>query len=241
MNYLDGIIIIFILLCAIVGSQRGVIKEGVNVIGTILLILLSFTLMGPVSSLFYKFFPFFSFGLVGINLSALNILVYQIVSFAVVFFVLNIILNIILSITNIVDKLINLLVLVKPISALLGGIVGIISGYVVAFIILLILSVPFSASKTFHDSKINNFILDKTPIFTPLTSDIRNATNDIYNLTIKIANDTNSLNNVNIYNLEMLDIMLKYNIVSVETVDDLILQNKLGDIKNLNQILNQYR
>ena len=241
MNYLDWIIIIFILLCMIVGSQRGLIKEAVNVVGTIIPLALSFSLMGPVASLFYKFFPFFSFGLVGINLSALNILVYQIVSFAIVFFLLNIILNVILSLTNVVDKLLNLLVIVKPISSLLGAVVGILSGYVTAFIILLILSVPFSASKTFHESTINNFILDKTPIFTSLTSSIRSATEDIYNLTVDIANDTNSLQNVNTYNLQMLDIMLKYNIITIDSVDSLIEQNKLGDIKNLNSVLDKYR
>ena len=241
MNLLDGIIIIFVLLCMVMGSKRGVIRETVNVIGNIVLLALSFSLMGSVANMLYKFMPFLNLGLLDINLSALNILVYQIIAFAIVFFVLNLILRIILAVTNIVDLLLNLLAVVKPFSSFLGAIVGLLSGYITAFIILIILSVPFSSSKTFHESKLNSFILEKTPIFTSLTTNLRNATNDIYILTTTISNDTNKLSKANVYNLQILNIMLKYHIISIDTVDELIQKNKLGDISNLNSILYQYR
>ena len=42
LNIVDILIIIFILLCIVTGCNRGIIKEGMNVLGTILMVVISF-------------------------------------------------------------------------------------------------------------------------------------------------------------------------------------------------------
>ncbi len=241
LNIVDILIIIFILLCIVTGCNRGIIKEGMNVLGTILMVVISFSLMGTLANAFYKFLPFFPLGLGKINLTALNILLYQILAFAIIFSILNLIFRIILTITNIVDKLLNALIIMKPVSSFLGGIVGFISGVVVSFVILLILSVPLSGFKTFHESKITNFILDKTPLFAPLTQNITNATNDIYKLVSNINDEEEKIKNANKYNLEAMDIMLKYKLITPENLEILQKQNKLNSITGIENIINKYK
>ncbi len=241
MNLLNVIIILFILLCMVTGLKRGFIKETVNVVGNVVILIISFLFMNSLATILYQFLPFINLGLLDISLSALNILVYQIISFGIIYFILNAILRIIISLTNIIDKLINALVIIRPVSSFLGMIVGFISGYVITFIILLILSIPFSTNNTFYSSSIGNFILEKTPIFASLTTNIRNTTKEIYSLANTIKNDNQRIKNSNQYNLEVLDIMLKHKLISVETIDNLIEQGKLGDIKNINKVLNKYR
>ena len=236
LNIVDILIIIFILLCIVTGCNRGIIKEGMNVLGTILMVVISFSLMGTLANAFYKFLPFFPLGLGKINLTA-----YQILAFAIIFSILNLIFRIILTITNIVDKLLNALIIMKPVSSFLGGIVGFISGVVVSFVILLILSVPLSGFKTFHESKITNFILDKTPLFALLTQNITNATNDIYKLVSNINDEEEKIKNANKYNLEAMDIMLKYKLITPENLEILQKQNKLNSITGIENIINKYK
>ena len=59
---LDIIIIMIILFGAIVGFKRGIIKQSVITVGMIFVLILSFILKNPVSSIMYEHLPFFSFG-----------------------------------------------------------------------------------------------------------------------------------------------------------------------------------
>lgn len=241
MNIIDVIVILFILLCIVSGLKRGVIKEAVYVVGNIFILILSFSLMGSFAKILYSIMPFFNFGFLEIGLSALNILVYQIIAFVIIYLILSSIFRLVLGVTKVIDKLINSLLLFRGLSSILGGIVGFIGGVLVAFVILIIISVPLADNVYFHESKSVDLVLNHTPILTGLTKDLNGATNDIYILTRRISKDNNKIANSNAYNLETLDIMLKYNLVSVDTIDKLVEQNKLSDIKNINSILNKYR
>ena len=60
---LDIIIIMIILFGAIVGFKRGIIKQSVITVGMILVLILSFILKNPVSSIMYNSFFLSSFWL----------------------------------------------------------------------------------------------------------------------------------------------------------------------------------
>ncbi len=241
MNIIDVIVILFILLCIVSGLKRGVIKETVNVVGNLFILVLSFSLMGSVAKILYGFMPFFNFGLLGISLSTLNLLVYQIIAFVIIYLILSFIFRLVLSVTKVIDKLVNSLLIFHTASSILGGIVGFIGGFLISFVILIIISVPLADNIHFHESKAADLVLNHTPILTGLTKNLNSATSDIYTLTRRINKDKHKLENSNLYNLEVLAIMLKYEIVSVETIDQLVEQGKLSDMKNINSILNQYR
>lgn len=240
-NIIDVIVILFILLCIVSGFKRGVIKETVNVVGNLVVLILSFSLMGSVAKILYGFMPFFNFGLLGISLSALNLLVYQIIAFVIIYLILSFVFRLVLSVTKVIDQLVNSLMIFHAASSVLGGIVGFIGGFLISFVILIIISVPLADNVHFHESKAADLILNHTPVLTGLTRNITSATGDIYTLTQRINKDRRKLENSNLYNLEILGIMLKYHVVSVDEVDQLVEQGKLSDLKNINSILNQYR
>jgi len=61
MNIVDFVIVFILIFGALVGAKKGFTKQLVDTVGTIAIIVLAFLLKGFVSSILYKFFPFFSF------------------------------------------------------------------------------------------------------------------------------------------------------------------------------------
>ena len=77
MSILDVIIILIILMFGAVGYKKGVIKEGVSLIGTILVFIISYMFKGVIGNELCKFLPFFNFSGKLEGLVSLNIIIYQ--------------------------------------------------------------------------------------------------------------------------------------------------------------------
>ena len=241
MNLFDIGIIFFILLAGVAGFKRGFIKETVSVLGNVIILVLAFYLMKPVANIMYGFLPFFSLGFLGISLSALNILVYQIISFALCYLLLSVLLRCILMLTNVVDMILKVLIILELPSKILGLIAGFISGYITVFIILIILSVPLANSNYFHESKFSDNIINNTILLSDVSKPISRCTTDIYELSNKINNDNDRVKNSNKYNLQILDILMKYDVIDYDTVGKLTTSGKLSDIKNINSVTDKYK
>lgn len=163
---LDIIILAFILFGALIGFKRGIIKQSVITIGIILVILLSFILKNPISIFMYKHFPFFSFYGLYENISILNILLYEVIAFFIVFSILSTILLIIIKISNSFDKILKLTFIFALPSRVLGAVLGALEYYLIMFIILFVLMQPMfelSNSDLFKNSKLKDKIIEKTP------------------------------------------------------------------------------
>ena len=61
MNIFDIVIILIILLAGVVGLKRGVLKELVMLIGTILVYFLAFQFKNPLANFMMRWFTFFDF------------------------------------------------------------------------------------------------------------------------------------------------------------------------------------
>ena len=240
LNIVDIIIILFILLCMITGFKRGFIRETINLIGNIIVIILSYKFMAPLASVLYKYVPFFDLGFFGMPLTSLNILIFQILAFLLCYLLFTLILNIIVNITNVVDNIVNSLIMFKALSSILGMIVGLIAGFIATFIILIILSVPLYKSNYFHKSPVANFILDKTPVMSNATKNIREATEDIYKISVEINSDKNYKENAKKYDREVLDSMLKYKVITYDNAKMLNDEHKLDNIENVDELLKTY-
>ena len=137
-NIIDTVIVLIVMMGAIVGMKRGVIKQSVMTIGLILVLVLSFLLKNPVSALMYKYMPFISFHGLLENLAVLNILLYEIIAFGIVFSVLSAILIALIKISSILEKILRATVILAIPSKILGFILGAVEYYLVVFIILFI-------------------------------------------------------------------------------------------------------
>ena len=135
MNIVDTIILLGLFLGAATGFVRGFFKQTVIFLGTILVVVLAFLIKNPLSTIMYQNLPFFKFG----GLTALNILVYEVIAFIIAVTILTLILAIIIKITGIIEKILKFTVILALPSKLLGMIVGIIQSIVIMYIILFIM------------------------------------------------------------------------------------------------------
>ncbi len=238
MNIFDIIVILFILMFSITGFKRGVIKEGVSFIGILIVFFISYTFKGTIGNLLCKILPFLTFSGQIKGLISLNIIIYQLVGFIILFSLLLTIYHVILFASKIVQKLLNLtLIFIIP-SKILGALIGFIEGYLVSFIVLLVLMLPLSNSQLFTDSKSINYIIYESPITSLDTKDIALSVLDAKDLILQIEDGSISINEAN---LHLIDVMLKYEMVNINTIEQLKDTNKLDSINGLDKIVNKYK
>ncbi len=240
MNIFDIVIILFIILAGVVGMKRGVLKELVMVIGTILVYVIAFQVKNPLANFMMKFFPFFDFlgKLKGITI--LNVVLYQVLAFVIIASILLAIFQIIVKTTGIIQKFVDLTLILTLPSKILGFVVGLISGYLYVFFALIIFSVPLGGFSLFTSSGVVNYILMDTPILSNSLGGFKDAVGDIYSLTDKLNPETSI--NTNQVNLKVADILLKYKVVTSEDMTELLDKtDKLDDIEGLAPLIYHYK
>ena len=237
LNIFDVGIILLLIMFLIVGFKNGVIREAFALIGIIAVFILSFVFKGLLGNLMCIILPFFKLSGVIEGFSVINILIYQIIAFMLVFAILLTIYEIFLKISKFIQKLVNLTIILILPSKLLGAVVSLIKGVIVLFAVFIVLMIPLKNSELFTGSTMVNQILYKTPILSQSSNNYINTVEEIYNLAEKVSNKKISTNDAN---LELLDMMLKYKIVNKSTVESLVKLHKLDDVNNIETVLQKY-
>ena len=204
---IDILLIVFIALGTYAGWRRGLIKSLVNLIGLVAIVILSYSLRIPLANFLIDKLPFFNFG----GLTALNILIYNVLSFIFIFIILYCVLNIIISITGFIDTLLKFTVIWVIPSKIGGAIVGFIESWVFIFLVLFVLA-SFNVSATWIiDSKASNFVLDHTPVIGGYLGGITYSARDIYDTINKLENSDISKKDLN---FKVLTTLVSYGIIS---------------------------
>ena len=232
-NIFSVIIILLILLCGVLGSKRGILKELVIIVGTIVVFAIAFFLKDFVADFFCTYLPFFNFRIPLGNLISLNIIFYQLIAFLLIVIVLRLILQILIDVTGIFSKIINATIILALPNKLLGFIVGLLEGYILMFIILNVIAIPLSGSELFMSSGVRRFIVNDTPVLKDCLGGLNYAIDDVLSLSSEDDRNTNDL--------KVIDIMLKYKTVSVEFMDNVKETGKLDDISGLDSVIDKYR
>lgn len=222
MNVVDVIIIALLILGGVAGFKAGVIKKLTDFIGMFVVIILAFYLKNYISVIMYENLPFFNFfGLIN-GIDALNILLYEVIAFLVIFIALLFVLKVVLMLTGLVEKILKATVILSIPSKLLGIVVGVIEMYVYLFLILLIVSLPIFDSSFLKDSKMNNFILNNTPVLSGVSGEIIDIYGDVYNIIDNRKNKTNEQ-----LNEEILKVLIDKKVVTKESAKKLVDKNKI--------------
>ena len=237
LNIFDVGIILLLIMFLIVGFKNGVIREAFSLIGIIAVFILSFVFKGLLGNLMCIILPFFKLSGVIEGFSVINILIYQIIAFMLVFAILLTIYEIFLKISKFIQKLVNLTIILILPSKLLGAVVSLIKGVIVLYAVFIVLMIPLKNSELFTGSTMVNQILYKTPILSQSSNNYINTVEEIYNLAEKVSNKKISTNDAN---LELLDMMLKHKIVNKSTVESLVKLHKLDDVNNIETVLQKY-
>lgn len=236
MNVIDIAILILLAFGALVGFKRGFTKELVSFVGFILVAILSFALKDTVSVWLYQVMPFFNFGGIFKGVTALNIIVYEVIAFLVVFAILMIIFKLVLFATGIIEKIFDLTIVLGIFSKFLGAIVGVVEYFVIIFIVLYVASLPFFNFDILNESKLRGPILNNTPILSGMVDKSIQVLNEFAELKDKYETSGSA----NEFNREALDLFLEYKIISVENVELLVERDKLS-IDRIDELLDKYR
>ena len=222
MNVVDVIIIALLILGGVAGFKAGVIKKLTDFIGMFVVIILAFYLKNYISVIMYENLPFFNFfGLIN-GIDALNILLYEVIAFLVIFIALLFVLKVVLMLTGLVEKILKATVILSIPSKLLGIIVGVIEMYVYIFLVLVIATLPVFDSSFLKDSKMNNFILNNTPVLSGVSEEIIDIYGDVYNIIDNRKNKTNEQ-----LNEEILKVLIDKKVVTKESAKKLVDKNKI--------------
>lgn len=237
MSIIDIGIILFILCFILIGAKQGLIKTGVSLVALVIIFVISYVFKEHIGNFLCKYLPFFNFSGNIKGLVSLNILIYQLAGFLIILAVLMGVYTIIMTLTGWIQKLVNMTILLKLPSSIGGGIIGLIEGYLVTFLILLIAMIPMQTMTLLKESKLADFILNKTPIVSESTSDLTKSATEIYSLVDQVTNKKIDINEAN---LKSIDIMIRYKVITPHTVEQLIVLDKLEDVVGLDHVLNRY-
>jgi len=226
MNVVDIIILIFLAFGALLGFKRGFTKQLVSLVGIFAIIILSFLLKNPVSVFLYNNLPFINFGGIFKDITVINILVYEVIAFFVIFFVLTIIFKLLLKVTTIFEKILKWTIILGIPSKILGAVLGVVQNLIYTFIVLYILSLPTFNLDIIKDSKVGNLILDKTPIL----NKIANKTLSVFNQVVELKEEYDTTTNVGEYNQKTLNIMIDSGVITQENAKKLIEKGKIKGV-----------
>ena len=226
MGIVDIIILIFLAFGALLGFKRGFTRQLVSLVGIFVIIILSYLFKNPISIFLYNNLPFFNFGGIFKDITVLNVLVYEVIAFFVVFFVLTIIFRILVKLTKWFEKILNATIILGIPSKILGAVLGVVQNLIYTFIVLYILSLPTFNLDIIKDSKVGNLILDKTPIL----NKIANKTLSVFNQVIELKEEYDTTTNVGEYNQKTLNIMIDSGVITEENAKKLIEKRKIKGV-----------
>ena len=223
LNVVDAFIIIFLILGGIVGFKNGAIKEGTKFVGLFIIIVISFLLKDRIMVLLYENLPFFNFFGMLKGISAVSILLYQLISFIFIFLVLFFFLRILIVITGLIEWLLKFTIFLSIPSKIVGIFVGIIEYYIYIFIILYVLNMPLLNLDYINEAKIGKTILNNTPILSGMVDDTVEVYTDVWNIIQNKENKTTKE-----INTLVLATLLDNKLITVESAKKLVLTNKVS-------------
>lgn len=173
MNLFDAIIIILLLIGSLDGARKGVIKSLVELVGSVVVVFLSWILKGVLANVLIKTMPQIG------NNPGISVIIYTVISFVVLFIIFTIIYKLILVVTDLFEKILDKTPLLGTTSRVLGALVSFVKTYLIVFVCLFILS-SFNID-FIKESKVNEFILEKTPLISPYVKDGYDSIKEMYN------------------------------------------------------------
>lgn len=222
MNIIDIVIILVLLMGAVIGFKQGAIKKTVSFVGTFAIIIIAFMFKNNLSVLLYENLPFFDFWGAFKGIQVLNIILYEVIAFLIVFSLLFIVLRMLIVISGLAELLLKATIFLAIPSKILGIFVGLVEYYVYIFIVLFVISLPVFNLVNLNDSKFANTILNNTPLLSGFADD----TVEIYTEVYTIIDNRDDKTTAEL-NKEVLTFMLEKKAISYDSAKSLIDRNKI--------------
>ncbi len=228
MNVVDIIILVCLGLGAFAGFRKGVIKSLVQLIGTVGIAVLAYYLKDFVAEFLIEKLPFLNFGGIFEGVSAMNVILYELVSFVVIYVVLYCVLNIIISISGLVEKLLKLTIVLAIPSKILGLIVGAIEGLAFAFLIVYCMFQVNLTTNYVKESTSGVVLLERMPLMGQIMAKTTLAMEDVN----KLLNEFKDNDNRKELNVQVFSTLVHYNIIDKDEALKIIKDKNL-DLENV--------
>lgn len=228
MNAVDYVIIVILVISTLLGLKKGVIKSLVQLVGTVAIVILSYVFKGYLANYLMSFMPFLNFpGFEGIT--AINILMYEMISFIVIFILFYCVLNILLTLSGLIETLLKITVVLAIPSKILGAIVGFLEGVVLAFLITFCLFHLGFTQNYVAESKFGVVLLERTPFMGQVMAKTTLALESIHDVVSKIEKEEDRP----AANARVLQELIHYQIITKEDAKRIIEEKNLEDLKNV--------
>lgn len=223
LNVVDVVIVLLILCAGVIGMKRGFFKELVMTVGFLLVFIISFLLKSPLAEWLSLNLPFFTFSGSFRGMTVLNIIIYQLIAFLIIFSLVIIVFNLVLTFTNVLEKVLKATIIFGLASKILGFILGIISGLIYMFIICLILSYPEFNQGVIAESKLKPLILKGTPGLNAVASSLVSTFEDLGELSEEYRTNEDKTE----LNRKSIQVMIDNKLIKIDYVQKLINSGKL--------------
>ncbi len=219
MGFLDILILIVLLSGGIVGAQNGFFKQTVVLIGTIASFILTWVFKDYIANFLSFNLPFFKFS----GLVSLNIFLYQLIAFVLLFCFFIAIVVVLAKMTGIFEKILKMTVVLGIPSKILGFVVGLVEAYVIVFVVLFFVKQPIFDQELVEESKITPVIVNSSPLLSNIVSDMNKSLKEIY----IINKDYEDNKDPDVTNKAIIDSLLKHKVISEKYVDKLVKKGKI--------------
>ena len=237
MNIIDIIAILIIILFGYLGKKKGFVKSIVSFLGLILVFIIAFIMKNPIADWLSLNLPFFNFTGSFKGATILNVIIYQLIAFILVFSILMTIYQIVVRVSGLVERLLKVSFILSIPTKIGGIIVGVLEGMVVVLISIVVLSLPVLKFNLVEDSLIRKYLYDASPVVGKVTGNLNVSISEIMELKDKFESDDNKED----FNLSCLDILLKHKILKKDLASKLVNGGKLKvDENKANNIINKY-
>lgn len=232
MNFIDILIIVFLVSFAIVGFKRGVLNSLVMFVGTILVIVFSYMFKNFIGDFLVLNLPFISFGKFLGGAVTLNVILYQAIAFILTSIVFTLLYKFVVSITGIIEKILKYTIVLGIPSKLLGLVVGFLEGYIIVYVALFILSQPFVNLNVLEGSTYASRIVNETPILSSYVEDSLIVFHEI--------EEVSKIEDSNEINLQITDLILKHKVTSPKVMEELVDKKKI-EVNGIEKVINKYK
>lgn len=224
------VILLIIVSETYVGFKKGFLESTIKLIGFIVAIVGAYLLKNPLSIFMYTHLPFFKFGGLFKGVSALNIMVYELIAFILVFIVLKLVINIIAKLTGMVERLLSIIFFIGIPSKILGALVGFCKSIIILYFAIFV----FKFCCNFMNFEVKESLADDIVEIPVLKNVFGNSLSTLDEIT-SIARDYEDTKNKEEFNDKAINILLKYNVITEENLQILINNGKIKVVNSENE------
>lgn len=218
-----NIVIIVIIVGEIInGYKKGFLESSIKLLGGLIALIGAFLLKGPLAIVMYSHLPYFKLGGIFKGVSSLNIIIYEVIAFILLFIVLKIAISLVAKITGLIEKLLSLIFFIGIPSKILGALVGLVK----ALVVLYFLAFGFKFVCNLGNVDLKPSLADDIVELPILKNTFGNILGSFDEITA-LAKEYEGTKDKEEFNNRVLDILIEYNIITEENLDILINNGKI--------------